>query len=111
MFAAVLHPQHEAAFVMTGLVCLRIGLECAFLTAPLAWLLLRRGAILDVPLTSATVGAFAGLAGLVVLEIFCPNLNVHHVIVWHLGAALASTMGGLVVGYLAAHLATACRRF
>jgi len=99
--AILFHPHHEATFVATGLVCLRIGIECAAPTALLLWLLLRRGAILKPQLTGATLGTLAGLAGLTVLEIFCPNLNRYHILVWHLGAVLTSLAAGLAIGTLA----------
>jgi hypothetical protein len=99
--AILFRPLQEATFVATGLVCLRIGLECAIPAALLLWLLLRRGAILNPMLTGATTGALAGLSGLTVLEIFCPNLNEYHILVWHVGAALASAVGGMVIGMIA----------
>jgi hypothetical protein len=51
--------------------------------------------------TGATAGALAGLSGLTVLEIFCPNLNAYHILVWHMGAVLASAVGGMAIGILA----------
>jgi hypothetical protein len=95
------HPHAESSFVSTGLVCLRIGIESAISAAALFWVLLRRGAILSPILTGATAGALAGLSGLTVLEIFCPNLNEYHILVWHLGSVLASTVGGMAVGIIA----------
>jgi hypothetical protein len=52
-------------------------------------------------LTGATAGALAGLSGLTVLEVFCPNLNKYHVLVWHLGAVLTSIIGCVAIGLLA----------
>jgi hypothetical protein len=94
-------PHKESTFVSTGLVCLRIGLECAVSATLLFWLLLRRGAILNPMLMGATEGALAGLSGLAVLELFCPNLNEYHILVWHLGSLLVSTVGGLAIGTIA----------
>ena len=99
--ATVFHPHEEAAFVSTGLMCLRIGLECAVPAGLLVWLLLGRGAILSPVFTGATAGAMAGLSGLTVLEIFCPNLNRNHILVWHLGAVVASILGGVILGMIA----------
>ena len=100
-FAILFHPQAEPTFVSTGLVCLRIGLEGAIAAGLLSWLVLRRGAILNPMWTAATAGALAGLSGLTVLEIFCPNLNEYHILVWHLGAALVSAAAGLAIGIIA----------
>jgi hypothetical protein len=97
----VFDPREESTFVSTGLVCIRIGLECAVSATVLFWLLLRRGSILNPMLMGATVGALAGLSGLAVLELFCPNLNEYHILVWHLGSVLVSTGGGLAIGTIA----------
>jgi hypothetical protein len=95
------YPHEEATFVSTGLVCLRIGLECAISATFLFWLLLCRGAILNPMLMGTTAGGLAGLSGLTVLEIFCPNLNEYHILVWHLGTVLVSAAGGLAIGIVA----------
>jgi hypothetical protein len=99
--AILFRPHEEPTFISTGLVCLRIGLECAITAGALSWLLLRRGAILNPPLTGVTVGALAGLSGLTVLELFCPNPNAYHILVWHMAAALASALAGMVIGVIA----------
>jgi hypothetical protein len=101
VFTTLFNSHRELTFVATGLVCLRIGLECAIPTAALFWLVLRRGEILNTMATGALTGALAGLSGLVLLEIFCPNLNKYHILLWHLGAAFVSVMGGTAVGIIA----------
>jgi hypothetical protein len=101
IFIALFHPRAEAAFVATGLVCLKIGLVFAIPASVLLWLILRRGAIFTPVLTGLTTGALAGLCGLAVLEIFCPNLNEYHVLAWHLGTVLVSTAAGFIVGVIA----------
>jgi len=100
VFASLFQPHQEPTFLATGLVCLRIGTGCAMAAALLVWLELRRGAILNPMFTGATAGALAGLGGLAVLEIFCPNPNEYHILVWHLGALLASVLGGIAIGSL-----------
>ena len=97
------HPRPESTFLATGLVCIRIGLEYAVPSGALYWLLLRQGAILNPMLTAATTGALAGLTGLTVLEIFCPNLNEFHILTWHLGAALISAAAGFTIGRTTEH--------
>jgi hypothetical protein len=97
---AVFHPQPESGFVSTGLRCLRTGSAWAVPAAALFWLLLRRGAVLSPGLTGATAGGLAGLAGLMVLEVQCPNLSSYHILVWHWGVALLATLGGLALGRL-----------
>jgi hypothetical protein len=100
VIAIVFHPQHESGFLLAGLVCLRTGLGCAVPAAVLFWLLLRRGAILSPTLTGATAGGLAGLVGLMMLEVRCPDLNVYHLLVWHWGVSLLAMLGGLAVGRL-----------
>jgi hypothetical protein len=99
--AAFFHPLPESLFVATGLVCLRIGLEYAAPAAVLFWLMLRRGVILKPAWMGATVGLLAGLTGITVLEIFCPNMNEFHILAWHLGAVLVSAAAGIAIGGMA----------
>jgi hypothetical protein len=101
IFTVWFEVREEPSFVATGLVCLRIGLEFASAVAAVAWLILRRGVILDPVRAGALSGAFAGLSGLAVLEIFCPNLDRYHVLAWHLGAAAASVAAGTLAGMIA----------
>ena len=72
----------------------RYSMPAAFLL----WLILRRGAVLYPKLTAAVAGGFAGLAGLGVLELNCPNLNVFHILVWHAGVVIVGSLGGALLG-------------
>ncbi len=98
---ALFRPQHELAFVSDGLMCLRIGVSYAIPAGLVSWLILRRGAMLSPMLTGATAGTFAGLIGVTVLEVYCPNLNLFHILVWHFGVILLSTLAGLIIGVAA----------
>ncbi len=95
-FAFMFHPVHEFTFVRSGLACFRTGMLFAIPAAFLFALLLTRGAGLSPLLTGATAGGLAGLAGLTVLEIHCPNLNVYHIVIWHVSVTLVCVIGGLV---------------
>lgn len=101
IFSTLFVPHREPTFISTGLLCLEIGLACAIPAAALLWLVLRRGAILSPISIGATAGTLAGLSGLTVLEVFCPNLNKYHILVWHMGAVLASIIGCLTIGLIA----------
>lgn len=103
--AVLFHPHGESAFVATGLVCLRIGIECAIPAGLLSWLVLRRGLMLNPVWTGVTAATFAGINGLTVLEILCPNLNQYHILVWHLGAVLVSAAAGMAVGAIVEYAA------
>jgi hypothetical protein len=39
----------------------------------------------------------AGLVSTTVLEVHCPNLNVWHILVWHVGIALSGLVAGLLI--------------
>jgi hypothetical protein len=105
VIATVFHPLPESGFVSSGLRCLRTGSAWAAPAGFLLWLLLRRGAVLSPGLTGATAGGLAGLAGLMVLEVKCPNLSTYHILVWHWGVALVAMLGGLALGRLLTHRA------
>jgi hypothetical protein len=95
---AIFHVREEFAFVSRGLFCLSSGLKYAIPGALLSWLILRRGAALAPKLMGATAGGFAGLIGVTVLEVHCPNLGLYHILVWHAGVLLLSALGGVAVG-------------
>jgi len=101
MMAATFRSQRDSAFMASGLMCMKNGLTYAIPAAFLLWLTLRRGAILFPKLIGAAAGGLAGLIGLSVLEVNCPNLNVFHVLVWHGGVVLISSLGGVLVGAVA----------
>jgi hypothetical protein len=96
IMAVVFQPAQESAFVRHGLVCFRTGMLFAIPAAVVFALLLSRGAALSPLLTGATAGGLAGLAGLAVLEMHCPNLNVYHIIVWHVSVTLVCVVAGFV---------------
>jgi len=98
VIAAMFRSEEDSAFVANGLMCIRNGLEYSIPTALLFWLLLRRGAMLFPKLIGAAAGGFSGLIGLSVLEINCSNLNVYHILVWHWGVILITSLAGVVLG-------------
>ena len=104
MMAATFRSQQDSAFMASGLRCTKNGLTYAIPAAFLLWLALRRGAILFPKLIGAAAGGLAGLIGLSVLEMNCPNLNVFHVLVWHGGVVLISLLGGALVGAAAEYI-------
>jgi hypothetical protein len=105
LVAVLFQPRPDPAFVSHGLKCLALGLVCALASGVPLWRLLARAAILQPTVTGATAGVLAGLAGLAVLEIHCPNLDVAHIVTWHLGALLASAATGMAIGAVAEHIA------
>jgi hypothetical protein len=96
IMAQVFQPAQESAFVRHGLVCFQIGMLFAIPAAFVFALLLRRGAALSPVLTGAAAGGLAGLVGLTVLEIHCPNLNLYHIVIWHVSVTLVCVVAGLI---------------
>jgi hypothetical protein len=101
--AVIFQVRPETAFVPDGLACLRTGMTYSIPAALLFWVLLSRGAVLYPKLTGAAAGGFAGLIGVSVLEVGCPNLDLYHILVWHLGVILLCAIGGLSLGAAVDH--------
>lgn len=98
VIAATFRPRAEAAFVPDGFACVKTGLTYSIPAALLFWLMVRRGAMLFPRFIGAAAGGLAGLIGLTVLEINCPNLNVFHIMVWHGGVVFVSSAAGALLG-------------
>jgi hypothetical protein len=88
-------------FWARGWWCLRMGVPFALLAAVPLWVVLRRGAILSPRVAGAATGLLAGLAGTTVLEIHCPNLDLSHILVWHVGVSVLGALCGLGAGVVA----------
>jgi hypothetical protein len=86
-------------FVRAGLVCLGIGVLHAIPDGLLSWLVLRRGFAVDAASAGLAAGILAGLAGMGMLELHCPNFQTAHVLVWHLGVLLVSAGLGALCGW------------
>lgn len=74
---------------MRGWNCLRAGLMMALPASGVFWLLVRRGAPLNLPMLGATLGTVAGLVGVAVLQFHCDLQNWGHLMAWH-GARVRS---------------------
>jgi len=98
VIAAAFRSQQESAFLAGGVMCMKNGLTYSIPAAFLLWLLLRPGAILYPKLLGTVAGGLAGLAGLSVLEVTCPNLNAFHILVWHAGVVVIGSLGGALLG-------------
>ncbi|MFZ1087119.1 MAG: NrsF family protein [Terracidiphilus sp.] len=83
VFALVFRDHHTTNFVSAGIACLVAGVALAIPAALLSWLLLRRGFAVNPVAAGAVAGTLAGLAGVTMLELHCPNFQVLHVLVWH----------------------------
>lgn len=83
IFAGSFRDYHTTHFVAAGVSCLAAGMVHALPVALLSWLLLRRGFALNPVAAGAVAGTLAGLAGVTMLELHCPNFQLFHVLVWH----------------------------
>jgi hypothetical protein len=97
--------QASHAFLAQGMPCLIGGTIMAVTAAVLLWLVVRHGAPLSIPTFGATLGATAGLLALTVLQIQCPFQEASHLLFFHGGAVVLSTLGGWAVGHIARLLA------
>lgn len=86
------------AFVVRGWRCLRTGLVLAVPVSLVFWSLVRRGAPLNLRSLGGTVGAIAGLLAVTVLQYTCDLQNVGHLLVWHGGVLVVSTLAGALIG-------------
>ena len=101
LFAALFRDQLSEHFVSQGIACLTAGLLTAAPVALAGWWLLRRGFAVNPTGAALAAGTLAGLAGVAMLELHCPNFQTWHVLVWHtavlpVSAALAVLLTKLV---------------
>jgi hypothetical protein len=104
LFAAIFHGYSILNLVPEGVPCLAAGLGVAVPVGFLAAILLRRGFVLAWSRAGLASGVLAGLSGLCMLELHCPNLKAIHVLVWHVaviacGAALGGFAGRIADGF------------
>ena len=98
--AAVFHDYDLGAFVPQGIGCLRAGLAVAVPSGLASWLILRRGFAVDRASAGLAAGTLAGLAGLIMLELHCPNFRTLHVMVWHTAVVPVSALTGALLGIM-----------
>lgn len=103
LFAFLFRDYQTVHFVSVGIACLATGLLHAVPAGLLAWLALRRGFAVNPIAAGLAAGTAAGLAGVGVLELHCPNFQAAHILVWHTAVVPLS-------GALGAFFAWALRR-
>lgn len=100
LFALLFRDYQTNHFFSLGIVCLATGVLHAVPTGLLCWLLLRRGFAVNPVSAGLIVGTLAGLAGVGVLELHCPNFEAAHILVWHTAVIPVSSAAGAFVGWL-----------
>lgn len=88
--------EDETHFWPRNWFCIRMGLSFALLATGPFCLLIWRGAVLSPRIAGATTGLLAGLAGMTVVEIHCPILDLAHILISHVGVPLLGGIFGLV---------------
>jgi hypothetical protein len=78
------HDYGTEEFVIQGVKCLGLGLMTALPAYLGIWWLLKRGFTMDVVSAGLARGTVAGLAGIAMLQLHCPNFEAPHIIVWHI---------------------------
>lgn len=101
LFALLFRDSRTDHFVSAGVACLATGFLHAIPAGLLSWLLLRRGFALNPITAGLAAGVLAGLAGVGVLELHCPNFGAAHILVWHTAVVPVSGAAGAIVGWIA----------
>jgi len=100
VFAILFRDYHTHSFVHQGVACLTAGLLHAIPVALASWFLLRRGFAVNPVAAALVAGTLAGLAGVTMLELHCPNFEAPHVMLWHTAVVPVSGAAGALLGWL-----------
>jgi hypothetical protein len=103
LFASLFHADDTPRFVPKGIACLVVGLLVAIPTALASWLVLRRGFAVNAASAGLAAGTLAGLAGVITLELHCPNFGAMHVTIWHTAVIPVAAYAGAAVGHFFRH--------
>lgn len=99
LFSLVFRDYRTDHFIAAGIACLMTGTLLAVPAAFMSWLLLRRGYAVNPVAAGLAGGALAGLCGVTMLELHCPNFQALHVLVWHTAVLPVSALIGALVGW------------
>lgn len=99
VFAVLFRDYHTHHF-LGGVACLKAGLLDAIPAAIASWLLVRRGFAVNPVASGLVAGALAGLAGVVMLELHCPNFEALHVLLWHTAVVPSAAAAGALLEWL-----------
>jgi hypothetical protein len=99
VFALIFQNYQTTHFISAGILCLVTGLLHAIPTALLAWLIVRRGFSVNANASGLIAGTLAGLAGVALLELHCPNFEALHILIWHTAVLPASAAAGALLAW------------
>jgi hypothetical protein len=97
IFTLTFHDYSLGRFVPQGVACLKAGLIWSAPAGVLGWYGLRHGFAVDPGAAGIAAGTFAGVIGLTVLELHCPNFRLPHIAVWHLAVVPVCAVAGWAV--------------
>jgi hypothetical protein len=100
VFAIMFRDYGADRFMKLGIACLTAGLLNAAPAAFAIWFLLRRGFAVSPAASGLAAGTLAGLAGILMLELHCPNFEAPHVMLWHTSVLWVAGAAGAVIPYL-----------
>jgi hypothetical protein len=106
IFGVLFRNYQTHRFLSAGLICLEVGLLHAIPTAFLGWLILRRGFAVNAVASGFVGGTLAGLAGVAMLELHCPNFQALHVLIWHTSVIPISATAGAFLAWVVARRST-----
>ena len=98
VFALLFRDYRTEHFVSLGVICLVTGVLYAIPAGLLSWLVLRRGFAVNSVSAGLVAGTLAGLAGVGLLELHCPNFQAIHILVWHTAVVVVSAGLGASIG-------------
>ena len=98
VFALLFRDYRTEHFVSLGVICLVTGVLHAIPAGLLSWFVLRRGFAVNSVSAGMVAGTLAGLAGVGLLELHCPNFQAIHILVWHTAVVVVSAGLGALIG-------------
>ncbi len=100
----LLFPSLDATQFASGWRCLVTGTSSGAVGSVLFALVLRRGLAPNPVQAAALTGVLAGLSGIFVLAVQCPNLTAPHILTWHLTVLLVTGAAGAGIGWVLARV-------
>jgi len=101
VFGLLFRDYRTERFVSQGMTCLIAGLGLALPASLAVWWFLRRGFAVNSVAAGLANGTLAGLAGVTMLELHCPNFEAPHVMFWHIAVLPVSGAIGRLVAWTA----------
>jgi hypothetical protein len=99
VFALLFSDYGTERFVSQGMKCLTAGLLHALPVSIASGWVLSRGFAVNSVAGGLAKGTLAGLAGVTMLELHCPNFEAPHVMVWHIAVLAVSGGVGALLGW------------